>query len=238
MAAGIDKGSFMFNPEQLLGKLLGGSMSGGLGGKKRRKGGSMLGNMSTGTKAQLGIGLLGVAMAAWDHYKTQPGAAASAGMPPTPGTATARPTAPLQMPPPPPGAPGSMQALPAAPVASAARDQRTHDMVLLIQAMVAAAAADGHIDDIERGQIIQRATDAQLDAETQAFLRAELDAPKSLAAIVSAARPELGIDIYAASCVAISLDTEAERVYLDTLAMRLNLGADTRQTIHAQVGIA
>jgi len=131
-----------------------------------------------------------------------------------------------------------MQALPAAPVASAARDQRTHDMVLLIQAMVAAAAADGHIDDIERGQIIQRATDAQLDAETQAFLRAELDAPKSLAAIVSAARPELGIDIYAASCVAISLDTEAERVYLDTLAMRLNLGADTRQTIHAQVGIA
>ncbi len=228
----------MFNPEQLLGQLLGGSMSGGLGGKKRRKGGSMLGNMSAGTKAQLGIGLLGIAMAAWDHYKTQPGAAARTGMPPTPGPAAVQPGTPMQMPPPPPGAPGPTLAPPAFPVASASRDQRAHDMVLLIQAMVAAAAADGHIDDIERGQILQRATDAQLDAETQAFLRAELDAPKSLVAIVSAARPELGPDIYAASCIAISLDTEAERVYLDTLAARLNLGAETRQTIHAQVGLA
>ena len=225
----------MFNPEQLLGQLLGGAMSGSLGGGKRRKrgSGSMLGGLSTGTKAQLGVGLLGVAMAAWDHYKTQAPTAATSGMPPGPGPMPTQPV--MQMPPPPPGA------MPAAPAAAsavpAASDQRTRDMVLLIQAMVAAAAADGHIDDLERGQIMQRAADAKLDAETQAFLRAELDAPKSVAVIAAAARPEIGADVYAASCVAISLDTEAERVYLDTLATRLNLSAEARQTIHAQVGL-
>jgi uncharacterized membrane protein YebE (DUF533 family) len=226
----------VFNPEKLLGELLGGAMSGSLGGKKRKKkSGSLLGGMSTGTKAQLGIGLLGVAMAAYDHYRKQPAAGAPAGGFP-PGPAPLPPQAPAaqQMPPPPPGAVPAMKSAPPSP---AALDQRSRDMVLMIQAMVAAAAADGHIDDVERGQILQRAGDAGLDAETQAFLRAELDAPKSIAAIVGAARPELAADLYAASCVAISLDTDAERVYLDTLAARLNLGEDTRRTIHQQLGL-
>jgi uncharacterized membrane protein YebE (DUF533 family) len=234
----------MFNPEQLLGQLLGGAMSGSLGGKKKkRKGGSMLGGMSAGSKAQLGIGLLGVAMAAYDHYKNRaPGAAAPAGGFP-PGPAPQSPIGGMNtMPPPPPGAPPV--APPAAPATAAiaagaaAPDPRTRDMVLLIQAMVAAAAADGHIDDVERGQIMQRAGDAGLDAETQAFLRAELAAPKSLAAIVSMARPEIAGDVYAASCVAVDADTDAERVYLDTLAKRLNLPEPQRQQIHQQLGLA
>jgi len=202
----------MFDPQRLLGELLGGAMSGSLGGKKgkKRKGSSMLGGMSTGTKAQLGIGLLGVAMAAYDHYKNQNRGG---------GTAPAPPSMPVA-------------------AATSVADPRARDMVLMVQAMVAAAAADGHIDDLERGQILQRAADAGLDADTQAFLRAELDAPKSLAAIVSAARPEIAADLYAASCAAISLDTEAERVYLDTLASRLNVAPDARAAIHQQLGIA
>ena len=228
----------MFNPEQLLGQLLGGSMAGSLGGKrKKRKGGSMLGGMSAGTKAQLGIGLLGVAMAAYDHYKNRAPAATgpAGGFPPGPA-----PQAPMggmnTVPPPPPGA--SPIASPAAAAVPVATDPRARDMVLLIQAMVAAAAADGHIDENERGQILQRAGDAGLDAQTQAFLRAELDAPKSLAAIVSMSRPEIAGDVYAASCVAVDADTDAERVYLDTLARRLALPESQRQQIHQQLGLA
>jgi uncharacterized membrane protein YebE (DUF533 family) len=232
----------MFDPQRLLGELLGGAMSGSLGGKqKKRKGGSMLGGLSTGSKAQLGIGLLGVAIAAYDHYKNQPRAGTPqpmGGFPPGPGASTPQP--PQQMPPPPPGAPP--MAPPMAPTAAVQAgvpaDPRACDMVLLVQAMVAAAAADGHIDDVERGQILQRASDAGLDAETQSFLRAELDAPKSLAAIVGASRPEIAADLYAASCAAISLDSEAERVYLDTLATRLNLAPDARAAIHQQLGMA
>ena len=246
----------MFDPQRLLGELLGGAMSGSLGGKpgKKRKGSSMLGGLSTGTKAQLGIGLLGVAIAAYDHYKNQPRAGAPqpmGGFPPGPGASqpmggfppgpgASMPQPPQQMPPPPPGAPpvSPPMAPPAQAQAVATADPRTRDMVLLVQAMVAAAAADGHIDDLERAQILQRAADAGLDAETQAFLRAELDAPKSLAAIVGAARPEIAADLYAASCAAISLDSEAERVYLDTLATRLNVAPDARAAIHQQLGMA
>jgi uncharacterized membrane protein YebE (DUF533 family) len=229
----------MFNPEQLLGQLLGGTMSGSLGGKKKkRKGGSMLGGMSTSSKAQLGIGLLGVAMAAYEHYKNRPptAGAPAGGFPPGPA-----PQAPMggmnTVPPPPPGAP-PMAAPAAAATTPVAADPRARDMVLLIQAMVAAAAADGHIDDVERGQIMQRAGDAGLDADTQAFLRAELEAPKSLAAIVSMARPEIAGDVYAASCVAVDADTDAERVYLDTLAARLKLAPEARAAIHQQLGLA
>ena len=61
----------MFHPERLLGQLLQSGLSGGLGRSRRKRGGSMLGGLSTGTKAQIGMGLLGVAMAAYEHYTKQ-----------------------------------------------------------------------------------------------------------------------------------------------------------------------
>ncbi len=230
----------MFNPEQLLGQLLksgvGGAFGQGKRGKKGKGGGSLLGGLSTGTKAQLGIGLLGVAIAAYDHYSKKGGPtlspASASSMPPV-GAGTPPPP-----PPPPPRPMATPSAPPAAPAATSAVDQRTRDMILLIQAMVAAAAADGLIDADERALILGRARDAGLDTDTQRFLEAELDAPKSLAAIVAQSRPEIASDLYAASCVAISLDTEAERIYLDTLAQRLNLDPTARQAVHAQLGLA
>jgi uncharacterized membrane protein YebE (DUF533 family) len=231
----------MFNPEQLLGQLLksgvGGAFGQGKRGKKGKSGGSLLGGLSTGTKAQLGIGLLGVAIAAYDHYSKKGGPtlnpSPAGSMPPTPmGAGTPPP------PPPPPGPFPTPAAPPTAQTTAAVPDQRTRDMVLLIQAMVAAAAADGLIDADERETILARARDAGIDTDTQRFLEAELDAPKSLAAIVAQSRPEIAADLYAASCVAISLDTEAERIYLDTLALRLNLDPAARQAVHAQLGLA
>jgi len=63
----------MFDPERLLGQMLGGGLGGALGGghyKKKKKNkagygsfGGLGGSMSTGTKAQLGVGLLGIAAA-------------------------------------------------------------------------------------------------------------------------------------------------------------------------------
>lgn len=224
----------MFNPEQLLGQLLKAGVGGAFGqdrrgGRRGRPGGSLLGALGPGAKAQLGLGLLGVAIAAYDHYSQRgrpalPAASGAATPPPAPG---AMPPVP---PPPPHGT--AAAAVPAAP------DPRTQDMVLLIRAMVAAAAADGLIDAEERERILARADDAGLDADTRRFLAAELDAPKSLAAIVAQTRPELAVEVYAASCVAITLDTEAERIYLDTLATRLGIDAPTRETVHAQLGLA
>lgn len=228
----------MLDPQQLLGQILGGNMGGSFGGKKRRGKGSggLLGNMSSTTKAQIGVGLLGVAWAAWDHYSKK-GAGTSA-----PGAATTPPPAPIgaSVPPPPPTAARP----PAPPVPAPAHttpalsDERQKDMLLLVQAMIAAAAADGLIDEQERRTILGRAADAGLNAETTSFLSAELDDPKSLAAIVRMSRPEIAPDVYAASCLAITLDTEAERAWLDTLATRLSLEPARREEIHRQLGIA
>ena len=217
----------MFNPEQLLGQLLKSGLSGSLGGgRKRKRGGSLLGGMSTGTKAQLGMGLVGIAIAAYEHYSKQNQGSTSSGSPPSPA---------------PPASPQSLAPMPksslGAPASAPASSARAADAMLLVQAMVAAAAADGVIDDEERAQMLKRATDAGFDEETRRFLEAELENPKSLAVIIASARPELATDIYAASCAAIVADTDAARAYLETLGRRLGLSEEARAEIHRQLDL-
>ena len=65
----------MFNAERLLGQLMGQALGGQLGGgRKRRKQSFGLPGLSGGGKAALGLGLLGVAMAAYEHYQQKPAA--------------------------------------------------------------------------------------------------------------------------------------------------------------------
>jgi len=223
------KGETMFNPERLLGQLLQSGLSGGFGrGRKRRRGGSLLGGLSTGTKAQLGMGLLGVAIAAYEHYQRQ-GQATSA---PPPSTEPPPPASPYTQPIP------NIAHRPSPPAGEAsAPPQRPLDAMLLVQAMVAAAAADGVIDDTEKTQMLKRASDAGFDAETKRFLEQELAQPKSLAVIVAASRPEIATDVYAASCAAIVADTDSERIYLETLARRLGVTEEARAEIHRQLDL-
>lgn len=217
----------MFNPEQLLGQLLKSGLSGSLGGgRKRKRGGSLLGGMSTGTKAQLGMGLVGIAIAAYEHYSKQNQGSST----PTPSTFPPSPSSPQSLAPMPKSSLG-------APASAPSSSPRTADAILLVQAMVAAAAADGVIDDEERAQMLKRATDAGFDDETRRFLEAELANPKSLAVIIASARPELATDIYAASCAAIVADTDAERAYLETLGRRLGLSEEARTEIHRQLDL-
>ncbi len=213
----------MFNPEQLLGQLLKRGLSSGLGRGRRRRGGSLLGGMSTGTKAQIGMGLLGIAVAAYEHYTQKGPAPQTSEAPPLP------PASPYTQP---------IPALERAHSSNAPANASRPDAVLLVQAMVAAAAADGVIDEAERVLMLKRATDAGFDLETKQFLEAELAHPKSLAVVVASARPEIATDLFAASCAAITADTDAERVYLDTLAKRLGITDETRAEIKRQLDLA
>ena len=220
----------MFNPEQLLGQLLKSGLSGGFGkGRKRKRGGSMLGGMSTGAKAQIGMGLLGVAIAAYEHYSQKSSAPSSPSPTPSPGSGAA-------------GTPQSLAPMPRTSLGVASgitpAPAGFTDAMLLVQAMVAAAAADGVVDDEEKAQMLRRANEAGFDDETKRFLEAELANPKSLAVIAASARPELATDVYAASCAAITADTDAERAYLDTLAKRLNLSEETRAEVHRHLDMA
>lgn len=225
----------MLDPERLLGQMLSGSLGGALGGKshkrhKHRSGGlgGLLGG-NTAAKAQLGVGLLGIAMAAWEHYSSQPKreAAAMASVP----QALASAAPPPPPPPPPTGLAGD--ATRPAPML----DMRRQQAVLLIRAMIAAAAADGAIDDAERAAILDRARKLGDDAQTLDFLRAELDAPLGSEELVAQTPRSLSNEVYAAAALAITIDTEAERAWLSRLAVRLGIDPETRDTLHREIGL-
>lgn len=224
----------MFDVEKLLGQML----SGGIGGGKRERRRSSSFGIPGVSKAQLGVGAIGIAIAAWEHYKSKSGAPAQA--------PAGAPQPMATMPPPPPPPPmRPPQATPAVvpvaptPVASTpdpAPQAQQADSTHLIRAMIAAANADGLIDAEERAGILERAMEAGLDAATQQFLMGELRAPASMDEIVAATRPELRLETYAASLIAISIDSDAERAYLDRLAAALELSPDDRARVAEQIG--
>jgi uncharacterized membrane protein YebE (DUF533 family) len=191
------------NPERLIASVL----TGGLG---RR--------MPSQTKMAVGMGLLGVAIAAIEHFGKQQGA----GAPPA-GGRPLPPPPPPGMPPPPPGVPEP-----------ASRDR---EAALLVEAMAAAAHADGTLDDEERARIVTRAQQAGLAADELDVVERALAAPPAAADLAArAATPALAEQVYAASLMAVRVDSEAERAYLADLAARLRLSPDTTARLHRLLG--
>jgi len=111
--------------------------------------------------------------------------------------------------------------------------------LILVRAMIAAARADGHIDDAEREAILGKVQLAGLGADAQAFLESELANPVDLDTIIAAAVTESQkVELYTASRIAIEPDTRAERGYLDLLAGRLGLADALIDHIEATVASA
>ncbi len=108
---------------------------------------------------------------------------------------------------------------------------------LALQAMITAAKADGRIDDTERQRILGKLNEAGADPEEQAFVEAELAKPMDLDALVAAVPDQqTAAEIYAASLLAISVDTPAEKDYMQQLAQRLGLDQATVASLHGRLG--
>lgn len=107
----------------------------------------------------------------------------------------------------------------------------------LVRAMIAAAKADGQIDSEEKERIFKRLESMPLSSEEKAFVFDELASPLDIEAVVARAdTPEHASEIYAASLVAMTPDSAAERAYLDALAFKLKLPAGLVAEIHRQAG--
>ena len=83
---------------------------------------------------------------------------------------------------------------------------------VIARAMIAAARADGHIDDAERARIADRLHLSGLDKDAEAFLMGELEKPIDLDSIVAAAHTDAQkVELYTASRLDIEPQTRAER---------------------------
>ncbi|MGN6152281.1 MAG: tellurite resistance TerB family protein [Lysobacteraceae bacterium] len=122
---------------------------------------------------------------------------------------------------------------PIAPALSAP-EAETHSQALL-KALIAAAKADGHVDERERAAIEGEFVRLDADADTRQWLQAELQKPLDPAEVAAAAAsPELAAQMYAASVMVVDEQNFMERAYLDELARQLKLDDGLKATLERQ----
>ena len=94
----------------------------------------------------------------------------------------------------------------------------------LLKAVVAAARADGHIDEAEGARIEQQLGTLTLDPASVEFFKQELQKPLSAKEVAAGAdSPATASEIYLVSLAVIDEQGEQERAYLQDLARELNL---------------
>ena len=228
----------MFNAEKLLGKIVQETLGVGSSGRKST-GGGMLDSLASGQGL---VTVLGLGIGAYEMFKGQQG-----DTPPAPPQGQAPPAIPtdsgkrISTPPPPPSPSGKQSAPPPPPVPPAVGEQAVADIqgqelaLRLIRVMIAAAHADGHLDEAEEKAILDRLQGADLDSEEKMFLIQELHQPQDLAMLTAGvSEPAKAQMIYAMAVAAVEVDTMAERAWLDALGTGLGISPEMRKFIESQ----
>jgi uncharacterized membrane protein YebE (DUF533 family) len=120
-----------------------------------------------------------------------------------------------------------------------AEEQELQDKAsLIISAMISAAKADGAIDASEAQRTVGKLQAAGADPQTRQLIADEMLKPLDMDALIARARsPQLAAEVYAASLLAIEVDTPAEQDYLRRLADGLRLDPATVQRVHQTLGV-
>ncbi|MBN1473838.1 MAG: tellurite resistance TerB family protein [Syntrophaceae bacterium] len=110
---------------------------------------------------------------------------------------------------------------------------------LVLRAMINAAKADGQVDQNELNRIMGKLNEAGVDEEGQNYVKNQLQQPMETKQLISEAKgkPELAAQLYAASLLAIEVDTQAEKDYLNQLATGLGLASQVTGHIQQLVGL-
>lgn len=128
---------------------------------------------------------------------------------------------------PPPTAPRTLNLLPAPEV-------ELHSRAML-QSMIAAAKADGHLDERERGLVEAELQRTAADADTRRWFEDELRKPLDPAEVArAAASPEMAAEMYLASLLVADETSFMERAYLDELARQLRLPEGLKAELERQ----
>jgi uncharacterized membrane protein YebE (DUF533 family) len=109
---------------------------------------------------------------------------------------------------------------------------------LTFRAMIQATKADGEIDDAEAARLHKAAESAGDTQEVRDFVKAELDRPMDVASLAKEAKSRQdAVEIYAASLMAIDVDTQAEKDYLASLARALDLPQSTIDQVNTSLNL-
>jgi uncharacterized membrane protein YebE (DUF533 family) len=107
--------------------------------------------------------------------------------------------------------------------------------VTYLRAMIAAATADGQVDQNEARRISGAFQQAGLGDEAARFLEQEYRQPASPDDLAAASEgPEMAMQIYTAARITIDPEQENNRMFLDALAERLGIDSDLAAHIDAQ----
>jgi len=214
----------MFDAQSLLGGLLKEAVSGS-------KSGADFGN-----KAALGMGALGVAIAAFEHFSDAQNSSDQT------AERHKRPPA-LKSPPPkqratsplvPPSVTTINNTLTPPPLMSGQKTVQDTALIL-IDAMLAAANADGYIDSEEKSKILQQLKRINSDQEGFDYVQQRIDNPPTLEQVCqSALDSAIAKQIYMVSLLAITVDTVEEASYLKKLASCLPVDAQVIAQLNEQ----
>lgn len=131
------------------------------------------------------------------------------------------------------GQPEQQQGQPMEQLQGATQEQRS---LALLQAMIMAARADGHIDDQERSLITEQINQLGADDEMNRWVEQQLQAPLDAEALAKQAdSPQAAREMYLISVAVIDDQNAMERAWLDQLGGALGLDAALRGELERQV---
>ncbi|WP_104399132.1 tellurite resistance TerB family protein [Vibrio penaeicida] len=108
--------------------------------------------------------------------------------------------------------------------------------ILILKAMIAAAKADGHVDEQEQLKIQQAVTELGADDSVNQLVQSELNKPLDPSDIArSVSNKEQAAEVYLASLLVVDEQNFMERSYLKELATQLGLADDLVLQLEAQV---
>jgi uncharacterized membrane protein YebE (DUF533 family) len=117
--------------------------------------------------------------------------------------------------------------------------QTNETATLYIRAMIAAASADGVVDEAELARITAGFQQAGHSADAAAFIRQELARPATAAELAAAcSSPEIAMQCYTAARIAIEPDSDGEKQFLAQLAAALGMDAALVQHVDAAASAA
>lgn len=236
----------MIDAEKLLGKVLSGAVKSKgkkKKKKKRKKSDDLLGGLVGGLSSGKGlIAAIGLGVGAYEIYRQKTQGAQPltiAGNQPNSSIPPAAPQQQVSTSQPPP-IPGGAASPPPMPQEQQANVNLTGDeqelALLLLQTMIAAAHADGEMDQEEETRILEELQGQGLDKEEKQFILMQLHSPKSIAELVGRVEnPMVAQTMYSLAASTIVVDTAQERQWLDELAKALNISPVMQKFIEEEL---